>query len=160
MTSKELKRLSRGELLEILIEQMEENDRLKEQIQEMQRKLEDRQIVLNEAGSIAEAALRLNGIFDAAQNAAKQYLESIQGMCADQDKLRESILQKAKAEAAAIRQSADAYSAKVRREADAVKNVPGAGAMEDQDDYWAALISEAKSLSGASGKRPEKETGR
>ena len=32
---------------------------------------------MEDSGSIAEAALRLNGIFEAAQKAADQYLESV-----------------------------------------------------------------------------------
>ena len=36
-----------------------------------------RRIELQEAGSIAEAALRLNGIFEIAQKAADQYLENV-----------------------------------------------------------------------------------
>ena len=36
-----------------------------------------REIELREAGSIAEAALRLNGVFEAAQKAADQYLYNI-----------------------------------------------------------------------------------
>lgn len=131
MTSKELKRLSRGELLEILIEQMEENDRLKAQVREMGQRLADRQIVLKEAGSIAEAALRLNEVFEAAQNAAQQYLDSIQGMCAKQNHPKTD----------GIRKASDGQQ--VRQKA----------AQKDSDDYWAALISEAKSLAGT----PEKK---
>ena len=37
-------------------------------------------LLLSEAGSIAEAALRLNGVFEAAQAAADQYLDSVRAM--------------------------------------------------------------------------------
>ena len=47
---------------------------LKEQIEEMKR---SRTIELNEAGSIAEAAIRINGVFEAAQKAAEQYLMNV-----------------------------------------------------------------------------------
>jgi len=47
---------------------------LKEQIEEMKR---SRAIELNEAGSIAEAAIRINGVFEAAQKAAEQYLMNV-----------------------------------------------------------------------------------
>ena len=36
-----------------------------------------RTIELNEAGSIAEAAIRINGVFEAAQKAAEQYLMNV-----------------------------------------------------------------------------------
>lgn len=77
MTDKELKRLSRAELLELLLEQVEENERLHKEIEELKNQLEDRVIKLEQAGSIAEAALRLNGVFEAAEAAAKQYLDSV-----------------------------------------------------------------------------------
>jgi len=77
MTDKELKRLSRANLLEMLLAQVEENKKLKARLEEMQAQLDDRRIKLDEAGSIAEAALQLNGVFQAAEAAAAQYLENI-----------------------------------------------------------------------------------
>jgi len=77
MTDRELKRLSRAELLEMLLAQAEENEKLKKQIAQMRSQLEDRRILLDEAGSIAEAAMRLSGVFEAAETAAARYLENI-----------------------------------------------------------------------------------
>lgn len=77
MTDKELKRMSRAELLELLIEQMEENERLRKKLAEANAELADRQIVLDRAGSIAKAALELNKVFEAADLAARQYVESV-----------------------------------------------------------------------------------
>lgn len=77
MTDKELRKLSRSELLEMLLIQSKEVERLKEELKEANRKLEDRKILLEESGSIAEAALKLNDIFKVAQRAADQYLESV-----------------------------------------------------------------------------------
>ncbi len=77
MTDKELKKLKRAQLLEMLIEQSKEVASLKKQLQEANEKLENRQIIIENSGSIAEAALHLNGVFEAAQNAAEQYLENI-----------------------------------------------------------------------------------
>lgn len=77
MTDRELKRLSRTELLEMLLEQVEENERLKMRLDEMQAQLDNKQIMMDKAGSIAEAALQLNGVFEAAEAAAEQYLENV-----------------------------------------------------------------------------------
>ena len=77
MTEKELRKLKRIEILELLLEQSRENERLREQLAEMNKKLEDKEIAIKESGSIAEAALKLNGIFEAAQKAADQYLENL-----------------------------------------------------------------------------------
>lgn len=77
MTDKELKKLSRAELLEMLIEQSKEVASLKQQLQEANEKLEDKKIKIENAGSIAEAALQLSGVFEAAQKAADLYLGNI-----------------------------------------------------------------------------------
>lgn len=77
MTDRELKRLSRADLLEMLIELSKENERLRTELVKTQQQLADRIVLLEEAGSIAEASLRLNGIFEAAQNACEQYIENI-----------------------------------------------------------------------------------
>lgn len=85
MTDKELRKLKRSELLQMLIVQIEENERLKHLLEEQRHQLEDRQIAIEQAGSIAEAALMLNGVFEAAQSAAQQYLENVQRLSAEQD---------------------------------------------------------------------------
>lgn len=77
MTDKEIRKLSRRDLLQMLVEQGRELRELKEQYAAAQRELEDRRIRLNRAGSIAEAALQLNGVFEAAQAACRQYTDSI-----------------------------------------------------------------------------------
>ena len=77
MNENELRKLKRVDLLELLISQSRENEELRHRLAEAEQKLADRQIKTDEAGSIAEAALRLNGVFEAAQAAADQYLENI-----------------------------------------------------------------------------------
>ena len=130
MTEKELHRLGRKDLLQLMVTQgrealtlQEELDsshvknaeldatltRLKEKLDEKDalieklkgrldqkdariRDLEDemaewkksRRIELEEAGSIAEASLRLNGVFEAAQKAADQYLENLRRLSEEQ----------------------------------------------------------------------------
>ena len=77
MTAKELKRLSRSDLLEMLLELSRENDILRKANQTLSQKLEDRNIAIDNCGSLADAALQLNGIFEAAQAACEQYTENI-----------------------------------------------------------------------------------
>lgn len=77
MTEKEVRKLSRLQLLEILVEQANEIEQLKTELKETKEQLADRKIVIEQSGSLAEAALRLNGVFEAAQRAADQYLENI-----------------------------------------------------------------------------------
>ncbi len=80
MTDKQLQKMSRTELLEILLAQEKEIAALQEQLDQANAQLEKREIDLQEAGSIAEAALRLNGVFEAAQAAAEQYIYSVKAL--------------------------------------------------------------------------------
>ena len=85
MTNKELKKLRREDLLELLLEQSKENEELRRQLDEANAKLESRAIVIDNAGSLAEAALQLNGVFEAAQKACTQYTENIRLMVTRQE---------------------------------------------------------------------------
>lgn len=115
MTDKELRRLSRGELLEMLIAQAAENDQLKNRLEQAEAQLRDRKIAINNAGSLAEAALSLNGVFQAAEAAAQQYLENIERISGQQDAICRDMKEQAKQEAAEIRQEAEAYRPKSTR---------------------------------------------
>ena len=84
MKEKDLRRLKRVELLDMLIEQgrlvdaqAEEIKKLKEECEELNRKLEDRKVSLEKAGSLAEASLKIAKVFLAAEDAAKIYLENL-----------------------------------------------------------------------------------
>ena len=87
MTDKELKRLSRGELLEMLIQQSKELERLRKQLDVAESALQNREIAITNAGSIAEAALQLNGVFTAAQDACQQYMENICHLSQNQERI-------------------------------------------------------------------------
>lgn len=131
MTDKELKRLSRGELLEMLIAQASENEKLKQELEDAQAALQDRSIAIDNAGSIAEASLQLSGVFEAAQNAAEQYLANIQRMNDQQDLIAQKLQGDARKKAAAIVADADEYSRKIHEEADA---------------YWQQVVTKARAL--------------
>ena len=74
MTDKELKKLNRAQLLELLVDQSREIDRLQEALNEANQKLARRDLNLSKCGSIAEASLAITEIFDRAQEAADLYL--------------------------------------------------------------------------------------
>ena len=77
MTDKELKKLNREDLLEMLLDMSRENDKLKTQITDLEARLNTQEIQLAEAGSLAEASLQLSGIFERAQQAADIYLKNL-----------------------------------------------------------------------------------
>ncbi len=84
MTENELKKLSRKQLLELLLQQAERVEELEAEVEALQAKLEDKTVGVSQSGSIAEAALKLNGVFEAAQAAADQYLENIKRLHDDE----------------------------------------------------------------------------
>ncbi len=76
-TERELQRLNRRQLLGLLLIQTKQIEDLENKIAVLERQLSDRRIQEEEAGNIAEAALKLNRVFEAAQAAADQYLENV-----------------------------------------------------------------------------------
>lgn len=85
MTDKELRHLSRQELLDIIYQLKKNEQKLQARLDRAEQQLQDRAIRISESGSIAEAALALNGIFEAAQQAADDYLRSVKAANPDMD---------------------------------------------------------------------------
>lgn len=85
LSSKELRKLKRTELLELMLMQSKEKDALKQEIEEknleirqLKKQLDTKKIDLQKAGTIAEASFQMNGVLESAEKAAQQYLENIQ----------------------------------------------------------------------------------
>ena len=76
MTEKELKKLTRYQLLELLIIQTERADKLQAALEKAERLFIDQEINISTLGSIAEASLQLHGVFQAAQDAADTYINA------------------------------------------------------------------------------------
>ena len=121
MTDKEVRRLNHRELLEILVEQEKENEQLREELDQLNGVLESRNVRLEKTGSLAEASLSLSGVFEAADTAAKLYLENIENMQAETQAERERILSAARSEADAVRQQAQQELEEVRQKGEAAR---------------------------------------
>ena len=125
MTDKELRRLHREDLLQILIAQQKQIEDLTAALEDSEKALSDRKIAIEESGSLAEAALKLNDVFTSAQQAADMYInetrERIDALRAEAD----TTVSKARAEAAEIVRQARREAAQLvddaRREADRLK---------------------------------------
>lgn len=87
MTDRDLRKLSRADLLELLLEQLKENEQLRGELEAAQKQLAEREVLLENAGSIAEASLQLNGVFQAAEAACAQYIENIERLSARQEQV-------------------------------------------------------------------------
>lgn len=77
MDQKQLRKLKREQLLEMMLQQQQVIEGQEQRIATLEAALADRRIKLEQAGSIAQAALALNGVFEAAQRAADDYLMSL-----------------------------------------------------------------------------------
>lgn len=129
MTEKELKKLNRYQLLELIILQTEQMEALQEELDAARHALEAKQVRLANAGSIAEAAMQLSGIFEAAQSAADIYLEQVKVQNENAAKIEEdarmnaeNVLTEAQAQAEQIlsdaRRQSDNMAESSRKEAE------------------------------------------
>lgn len=149
MTEKELRRLGRGDLLNLLLEQSRENQRLREQLQAAQDALANKAICIDKAGSIAEASLQLNGVFQATERACQQYTENIarlsqhqQVICARREK--ESQKKALQIVADAQKQAEDATTAAQKRCDEMLKK-----AKTESQAYWDAVSVKITSITNA-----------
>lgn len=85
MTPNGLKSLSRKDLLELLLEQTERNEQLEKELAELKAQLDDKNITIAQSGTMAEAALRLNGVYKAVDQAVANYLRNVQQRCREME---------------------------------------------------------------------------
>ena len=89
-----LKKMKKKELINKVLEQNDIIEKQKIELEQAQKTLQDRCIKLQKSGTIAEAAFQLNGVFEAAEKAAAQYLENIERLSGEQ----ESVMKRQQAE--------------------------------------------------------------
>ena len=99
MTDKEFKRLSRPQLIDIIYQFQLKVDKLTEQNQKLEQQLADKRFRVSQAGNIAEAALEIHNVMQAAQNAASHYLEEIRIMRNETEEKCRRLLEKARKDA-------------------------------------------------------------
>ena len=104
LTEKELKKLNRYQLLEMLIIQTERADELQQQLDVMQKLACEKDFRMSNLGSIADAAIQVSSVFEAAQTAADIYLDAARKQAAD-------IIQEARREADEIIARAESKAA-------------------------------------------------
>lgn len=69
--------LSKNEMMMVMHDQEQEIEKLKSQVAELQAKLDGYEIKVSESGSLAEAAAKVSGLFEAAQLTVDTYLENM-----------------------------------------------------------------------------------
>lgn len=86
MISKELKKLSRRELVDIIYQLKKNEQQMQEKIAALEEALQEKRIRVSVAGSIAEAAADITNLFSTAQLTADLYLREIASMKADTER--------------------------------------------------------------------------
>ena len=142
MTDKEFKRLGRAELVDIIFELQKRCDEYDAQIEALRQERAKKELCLSQSGSIAEAALRINGVFEAAQAAADQYLDSvhaanenIEARTAEAERQSAQILEAARKQAEEMLADADRKARQIEAEAN-----------EHAQDAWTQFQQKANDL--------------
>ena len=103
---------------ELLLDERRENERLQLKLKETEEKLSERTIAIDEAGSIAQAVMQLNGVFKVAEAAVSQYVENVQRLQTEKEAKFWQMEIEAKERAENIIEEAQAYSRRVHSETD------------------------------------------
>ncbi|MBR6528669.1 MAG: hypothetical protein IKT62_01395 [Firmicutes bacterium] len=102
MVSKELRKLNRRELVDVIYQLKKNEEQMQEKIDALEAELEERRIHLSEVGSIAEATTSITGIFSVAQSTADLYLHEISSMKEDAQREYEKLIEEAEKKVEAI----------------------------------------------------------
>lgn len=105
-----------------------ENESLRQKAADLEEKLSSKEVEIKEVGSIAEMSFRVNGVMEAAQKAADDYLAKIKEMY-------DAMSQDYSVYETDAKQKADAILKNANEEADAITQ----NARNEVNDIWSAL---------------------
>ena len=114
MISKELKKMSRRELMDIIYQMKKNEQQMQEEIASLQEALQDKRIRLSVAGSVADAAASITNVFSAAQMTADLYLREIACMKEETEKECAARIEEAKRTVAKIMSDGEKQYAELR----------------------------------------------
>lgn len=121
MAEKELRKMRRNELIDIIYALQEQIEQVAAERDTYKKQLGDRQIHIEKVGSIADAAVALNHLFEVAQSTVDQYLDSVYAANAEAEAQRQQILDEAHRQAGEILEAAAAEARQIeadRKDAD------------------------------------------
>ena len=118
--------LSKNEMMMVMHDQEQEIERLKAKVSELQATIDNYEIKVEEAGTLAEASAQINNLFEAAQATVETYIENMKKRA----EKSEEIL-------ADVQKQADGMIS----EAEAVAQKRLAAADAEIDEKWAVIES-------------------
>lgn len=102
MTDKEFRKLKRSDLISIIYEYQKKQDELVAEINAIRTELEEKRIKISNAGSIAEAVVGLDRLFETAQQTADDYIAQVKATVEEAEKKAAEIIAEAERKAAEI----------------------------------------------------------
>lgn len=102
MTDKEFRKLKRSDLIAIIYEYQKKQEELVKEIGELRAQLESKNLKICKAGSIAEAVVGLDLLFETAQKTADDYIEQVRLANEEAEQKAAEIIKQAEKEAAEI----------------------------------------------------------
>lgn len=164
MTDKEFRKLNRADLVDIIYELQKQKEECDARIEALEGQLAEKTLCIENAGSIAEASLALNGVFAAAQAAADQYLQSIhaaneenearqaaaEAHCGELEKAAkakaEAVTAAAEVKAAATLNEAEAKAVNIVKDAEVKAKVMIENAKIAAEEQWTQFRKNAEDL--------------
>ena len=136
-----------ADLNDKLREEQAAHARAQEKIESLTAQLSDRVILKDNAGTLADAAIQLNGVLAAAQTAADQYLENIERMHREQEKRCELMEQTSREKADAMIRKAEEKCAALEAQTKAKCEALKADAEKNVWQKWSSLSEQLKQIS-------------
>ena len=102
MTDKEFRKLKRSDLIAIIYEYQKKQEELVKEIGELRAQRESKNLKISKAGSIAEAVVGLDLLFETAQKTADDYIEQVRLANEEAEQKAAEIIKQAEKEAAEI----------------------------------------------------------
>ncbi|MBQ1302109.1 MAG: hypothetical protein IIY29_02025 [Firmicutes bacterium] len=130
------KKLSRRELEDIVAAQEKEINELKNALEAASAQLQSRAIDIEETGSLAEASVRISGVFEAAQNAAERFLENIRLRQEETDRACEERDSESREKAIELLESTEAKCRALEEETKQKCAEMAEAAKQEADSYW------------------------
>lgn len=140
MTEKEMKKLTRADLLEMLVEQSAELAAVKAKLTEVEEALRKKELAIEQSGSIAEAALQLNSVFEAAEASCAQYKENIRLLSERQSAACAKLEQESREKAQSMLEETAARCEKMESETKILCAEMTEKAKAESDSYWLKVV--------------------
>lgn len=119
MTDRELRKLPRRDLLELLVQQTEDNEELQSHLDVLNVQLQSRNLNISKAGSLAEAVVQINDMYRIADAVAKQFLDNVRNLVDRQEEVCAAMEQECQEKCEAKISETEQRCEEKRREGDA-----------------------------------------